>query len=312
MERISEGKNWAVLLLCVFSTGFISCDSGDDSDENAETKQRLVGEWRLVSRAIEGAAVGTEELSHLEESTATFNTDNTYVITYRRSDGSSSSTSVLSGIYTVTGVNSIAFLDSMSEVELVEEALQITSSTEDNRTQVDVFLRGDHQIFRENDNGGVIDLGEDNNPNPSVPSYDGSTVIAQIQGVWAITNISDECQRRNTLEFMGPDAVVFTQHKSTFNRDDLRRYGVSVNLPLQSDYSGVVTVGFNTISLDSNADCQLVKESRLTYLVKDSETITINESSRLTIRVIDSNTINLIYDNGGGDSNQEIFVYTRT
>ena len=316
MKQILERKSWVVLLFSAFFTGFISCDSGDDSDKNTEIKQKLVGEWRLVSSTIEGEAVGTEDFSYLKASTATFNTDNTYEVIYKKRNGNSSSTSILSGTYTVNDVNSITFFNSTSEIELIAETLQITSITEDNKTQVDIFIRKDNEEFMEDEESSenVIDGDEDDNSNPPTPSYDGSAVIAQIQGFWEITNVSHECQKKNTLEFVGPDKVIFTQHKKTFNRNDLLNYNISVSYPLQSDFSAVVTKGFNSITFDNNADCQFIKESKLNYLVEDAETIIIKESSKLTFKIIDSSTINLIYKYEDENSNEQIiqFVYAKT
>jgi len=58
MKKIPKRKNWTILLLSILVTGMISCGSDDgpaDNDEtaeHAETKQKLIGEWRLVSRTV--------------------------------------------------------------------------------------------------------------------------------------------------------------------------------------------------------------------------------------------------------------------
>jgi|GEM_PF-6619928 len=322
MKQILKRTKECVLLLSILFTGFISCNSADDSGSNNETKehaeikQKLVGEWRLVSSTIDGEAVGTEDFSYLKESIATFNADNTYEVTYKKRTGNSSSTSILSGTYLVNDVNSVTFFNSASKIELIEETLQITSTTENNKIQVNTFIRKDNEEFMEDGEGSenIIEDDEDDNLNPMTSSFDGSAVIAQIQGGWEITNVSDECQKKNTLEFVDSDNIIFMQHKKTFNRNDLLNYNVSVSYPLQSDFSAVIIKGFNTITLNNNADCQFVKESKLNYLVEDAETIIIKESSKLTLKIIDDNTINLIYKYKDEDSNEQIiqFVYTKT
>ena len=323
MKKTLGSKNWTILLLSILFAGLISCEDGDDSandietEEHAATKQKLIGEWRLVSSTIDGEAVGAEEFSYLQKSTATFNADNTYELVYKRS-GNSSSPAVISGTYTVDGINSVTLLNSTSEIALMEEALQITSTWDDNKTQVDIFIRGDSEEFADDEESDVdlLEEDEDNSPNPptpSDPSFDGSAIISQIQGVWEITDVTDECQKKNTLEFVDSEKVIFTQHKKTFNRNDLLRYNVSVNYPLEANFSGVVTRGFNTITFDNTADCQFKKESNLSYLVQDAETILINESSNLTFKIIDDTTINLIfeYDDEDSDGRIDQYVYTK-
>ena len=201
----------------------------------------------------------------------------------------------------------------------MDEALQITSTSDDNKTQVDIFIRDDSEEFADDEesNGDLLEGDEDNSPNPpdpSDPSFDGSAIISQIQGVWEITDVTDECQKKNTLEFVDSEKVIFTQHKKTFNRNDLLRYNVSVNYPLEANFSGVVTQGFNTITFDNTADCQFIKESNLSYLVQDAETILIKESSNLTFKIIDDTTINLIFEYEDEDSGGQIvqYVYKKT
>ncbi len=324
MKKILESKNWTILLLSILFAGLVSCeDDGDpandmETEEHAATKQKLIGEWRLVSSTIDGEAVGTEDFSYLKKSTATFNEDNTYELVYMKRSGNSFSTSITSGTYKVDGINSVTFLDSTSEIELTDEALQITSTSDDNKTQVDIFIRGDSEEFvdDEESNGDLLEgVEEDNDSNPpDDPSFDGSAIISQIQGVWEITGVTDECQKKNTLEFVDSDKVIFTQHKKTFNRNDLLKYNVSVNYPLGSNFSGVVTKGFNTITFDNTADCQFKKESNLSYMVQDAETILIKESSSLTFKIIDDTTINLIFKYKDEDSKEQIlqYVYTKT
>lgn len=322
MNKMSKMSNFflVTLILSILSTGFIACDSDDsknntETTEDVETKQELVGEWRLISSIIEGKAVGTEDFSYLKESTATFNIDNTYEVIYKKRNGNSSSTSILSGTYTVNDVNSITFFNSTSKIELIEETLQITSIGEDNKTQVDIFIRKDNQEFMEDEESSenVINDDEDDNSNPPTPSYDGSAIINQIQGVWKITDVTQECLKKNTLEFIGSDKVIFTQHKKTFNRNDLLNYNVNINYPQPANFSAVVTKGFNTITFDNNADCQFIKESKLNYLVEDAETIIVKESTKLTFKIIESNKINLIYKYKDENSNEQIikFIYTK-
>ncbi len=320
MKKAPKRKHWTILLLSILLTSMISCGSDDGPDDNgetaehAETKQKLIGEWRLVSSTVDGEAVGSEDFSYLKESKATFNEDNSYELAYIKRSGNSSATSILAGTYTVDGINSVTFLNSTSKIELMDDALRITSTTDDNKTQVDIFIRSDSELFNDDQgNGDIIGDDEDDNSNPPDPSFDGSAIISQIQGVWEITNVTDECQVKNTLEFVDSEKVIFTQHKKSFNRNDLLNYNVSVSFPLQSDFSGVVTKGFNTVTFDSTANCQFIKESNLSYLVQDAETIIIKESSKLTFKLVDDNTINLIFEYEDEDSNEQVlqFVYTK-
>jgi len=307
--------------LSILVTGMISCGSDDgpaDNDEtaeHAETKQKLIGEWRLVSRTVASEPIESEEFSYLKESKATFTEDNMYELVYMKLRGNSSSTSILAGTYRVDAINSVTFLNSTFKIELMDDALHITSTTDDDKTQVDIFIRSDNEALMDNNqgNGDIIGEDEDDNSNPPDSSFDGSAIISQIQGVWEVTNVTDECQAKNTLEFVSSDEVVFTQHKKTFNRNDLLNYNVSINYPLESDFSGVVTKGFNTITFDSTADCQFIKESRLSYLVQDAETIIIKESSGLTFKILDDSTLNLIYTYEDENSNEQViqFVYTK-
>ncbi|TRX49045.1 hypothetical protein FNH22_27825 [Fulvivirga sp. M361] len=317
IKKILERKNWTLLLLSILFIGLISC--GDDDDpansietEHAATKQKLIGEWRLVSSTIEGEAVGTEDFSYLQESTATFNADNTYELVYIKRNGNSSSTSILAGTYTVDDVNSVTFFNSASDIELIDDALQITFNTDDDKARVDIFIRADNEEFADDEesSGNLLEGDEDDSSNPPNSSYDGSAIIARIQGKWEITNVSDDCLKKNTLEFVGSDEVIFTQHQKTFNRNDLLEYNVSVSYPLQSDFSGVVIQGFNTITFDNTADCKFIKKSRLSYQVQDAETILIQESSRLTFKIIDDTTINLICE--CPDEQIIQFVYIKT
>ncbi len=320
MKKIPKRKHWTILLLSILLTGMISCGSDDGPDDNgetaehAETKQKLIGEWRLVSSMVDGEALGSEDFSYLKESKATFDEDNTYELAYIKRSGNSSATSILAGTYSVDGINSVNFLNSTSKIEFMDDALRIISTTDDGKTQVDTFIRSDNELFNDDqDNGDIVGDDDDDNSNPPDPSFDGSAIISQIQGVWEVTNVTDECQAKNTLEFTSSDEVIFTQHKKTFNRNDLLNYNVSVNYPLQSDFSGVITKGFNTITFDSTADCQFIKESKLSYLVQDAETIIIKESSKLTFKIVDDTTINLIFEYEDEDSNEQVlqFVYKK-
>ena len=321
MKKILESKNFTILLLSVLFIGLISCeDDGEpanntETEEHAATKQKLIGEWRLISRSIDGEAVGKEDFSYLKESTATFNADNTYELVYIKRNGNLRLDSVLSGTYTVDDINSVTLFNSTSEIELIDDALQITSTTDDGKTRIDIFIRGDSEEFvdDEESDGDLLAGDEDNSSDPPSSSYDGSAIIARIKGTWEITNVSDECQKRNTLEFVSSDEVIFTQHKKTFNRNDLLRYNVSVSYPLQSNFSGVVTQGFNTITFDNTADCQFKKESGLSYLVQNADTILIKEFSNLIFKIIDDTTINLIFESEDENSNEQIVqVYTKS
>ena len=78
MKKILESKNLTILLLSVLFIGLISCeDDGDtanntETEEHAATKQKLIGEWRLVSRTIEGEALGAEDFSYLKRINSNF------------------------------------------------------------------------------------------------------------------------------------------------------------------------------------------------------------------------------------------------
>ena len=322
MKYLFKGISWNVLLISLLL--FVSCETDDDSNseenqetaEQIETSAKLIGDWKLVSSKVNGELIGEEDFAYLKESYASFNEDNTYKVFYKKTSDGSTSTSTLSGTYAVNGLNSVTFYNSTSEIELIDETLQITSTNLDNETQIDIFIRSDNAEFGEENNEEPVDVIDDQNEdNTKEPdnSYDGTDVISKMLGIWTISGAEDDCQKKNTIEFKTSDLLVFTQHKKTFNRADLIRNNINVSYPMPAKFSASVTKGYNTVTFDTEAECQLIKESKLHYTVTDAETIMMDEVSSLTIKILNDNTLTLIYNYKDDSSNeQEIqFVYKK-
>lgn len=316
MKCLLKSRSCIILILCLSLALSVSCENDTASDsetklETAEqiaTKEKLIGDWKLISSKVDGELMGTEDFAQLKESSANFSVDNTYKVTYKKASNASTSTSTLSGTYMVEGLNRIVFFNSVSKIELVGETLQITSTNSDNKTQVDIFIRTDNDEFEADNNSQpddiiIVDEKEDNASTPD-NSFDGSELIAKLQGVWKISGIENDCAQKNTIEFKTSDLLVFTQHDKSFNRADLTSNNINVSYPMPAKFSATVTKGFNTVTFNTEAECQFIKASKLHYTITDAQTILINEVTQLTIKVVNDNTINLIYKYTDKDSKE--------
>lgn len=315
MTCLFKRRGWIILVFSLSLVTFVSCEKDTTSNpEQIATKEKLIGDWRLISSKVDGELIGEDDFSYLKESNASFKEDNTYKVFYKRTSNGSISTSTLSGTYIVNGLNSVTFFNATSEIELIDEILQITSVSSNNETQIDIFIRSDNEEFVDENNEKPVDVIEDED-NTSEPdnSYEGADVIAKMQGLWVISDIEDDCLKKNTIEFVNSDMLIFTQHKKSFNRADLIRNNINVSYPILAKFNATITNGFNTVTFDTEAECQFIKESKLLYTVTDAETIEMNDVSQLTIKVIYDNTINLIYKYEDDNSNeQEIeFVFNK-
>ncbi|GAL81921.1 hypothetical protein JCM19274_101 [Algibacter lectus] len=292
---------------------FVSCekDESKETPEQIATKEKLIGDWKLISSKVDGIFIGIEDFSYLKESFANFSPDNTYNVTYKKISNGSTSTSTLSGTYTVIGLNSVAFFNSISEIKLVGETLQITSTNTQNKIQVDIFIKSDNDEFEldNNDSVDVIEDEQEDNSSDPANDYDGSELISKIQGNWIITDVDNECLKQNTIEFKTSDLLIFTQHKETFNRADLIRNNINVGYPMPTQFSASITKSYNTVSFDTEAECQFIKKSELNYTVINAQTIIINEVSQLTIKMLNDNTLDLIYTYNDEDSNEQVIQF---
>jgi len=317
MKCFCKKKEWIVLLLCLLLTGFISCEKDNEEEDSKETteqaitKEKLIGDWKLVNSTIDVGVIGTDDFAYLKESSASFTADNTYRIIYKKRSGNSSSTTTLSGTYTVNRLNSVTFFNSPSEIELIDNTLQITSTTHDNKIQHDIFIRNDDEEFVSSEEENEINVGDEADGSDTLDNtYDGSAVIDKIQGVWKIVGATDDCLRKNTIEFQTSDLLVFTQHKKKFSRTDLLNYNINVSYPIFGKIRAVVTKGYNTVTFDTEADCGFIKASKLHYTVTDAHTIKINEVPQLNIEIVNDNTINLIYKYVDKNSNEQVIQFS--
>lgn len=315
MKYLLKKRSLIVLTISLALFAFVSCESNDDanSEESQEipaenaTKVKLVGEWKLISSKIDGELISEVDFASLKESHANFNEDNTYEVSYKKRSGTSTLTSTFSGTYVVNQLNSVTFFNSDSEIELIDNTLQITSKNADNKMQVDLFIRSDNDEYEEDDTD-LVDKEEEDSSDTN-NSYDGTEVIAKLKGVWTISGEDDDCLKKNTLNFESDDLMVFSQHKKTFNRSDLTRNNINVSYPTPAIFSASITKGVSTVTFNTQADCQFIKVSRLHYNVLDAQTIAINETSTLVLKLLNDTTINLIYTYKDSDSNEQVIEF---
>ncbi len=326
MIRIKTCKTLFFMLLTL---AFSSCNSDDDANpnpnpENSEeiraTKEKLVGEWKLISSTIDNKNVSPEEFECLKNSTATFNQDDTYELTFLKLGSNSatlcSRTVTQSGTYTVIGLDSVTFFNFDSEIELIDDTLQITSKVTNGgqeQDQIDIFIRNDNSELEENPDEETDDVetdetDEDNGDN----TFDGPAVIQKILGKWQIESDRD-CLQKNTIEFKAQSVFEFIQHKKTFNRRDLLNYNVSVSYPLPESINATIFKGNDMVVFDTSAECQFIKTSTLEYVVKDEKTIVLKNISGLKLLLEDDTTIKLIYTFTDSDNNEQVreFVYNK-
>ena len=317
MKYLLKKSSLIVLTISLALFAFVSCEANNDANleeiketaaENA-TKAKLVGEWRLISSTVDGKLISGNDFATLKESFANFNEDNTYMVTYKKRSSTSSSTSTFSGTYVVNRLNSVTFFNSGSEIELVDNTLQITSKNAANKTQIDLFIRSDNDEFEEDKTNQTDVIDKEEAPSNINNNYDGTKVIAKLQGVWTISGVNDDCLKKNTLNFESDDLMVFSQHKKTFNRRNLTRNNINVSYPMPAIFSASVTKGISTVTFNTEVDCQFIKVSKLHYNVLDAKTIAINETSTLVIKLLNDTTINLIYTYKDSDSNDQVIEF---
>ncbi len=319
-------KTFKPLLFLLFTIALFACSSnndsnGEDSEEIRATKEKLVGDWKLVSSTIDNKNVSSSEFKCLKNSTATFNQDGTYELTFLKLGSGStdlcSKTSTQSGTYMVTGLNKVTFFNFNSEIKLIDDTLQITSKItngEEEQDQVDVFIRKDNTELEEEseeERDEVETDGEETDDNDDNTFY-GTEVIQKILGKWKIDSDQD-CLQKNTIEFKPQSVFEFIQHKKSFNRSDLLDYNVSVSYPLPESIKATVTKGNNMVVFDTSAECQFTKTSTLEYIVKDEKTIVLRNISGLKMLLEDDQTIKLIYTFIDSDSNEQVreFIYKK-
>ncbi len=312
----------SLLTLIMLSFLMINCSDDDSgtSDEEipeyvTETKANLVGEWILISSTINNENVVSSEFEILKQSRANFHENDTYSIVYKIG-GSSTSTSTQEGTYTVSALNQVTFFNSTSAIKLIDNKLQITStitiSSGVEQTRVDIFLRSDSEELEELEDNDVTII-EDDDVSVDTNTYDGTAVIARLQGKWKISNVTNECLGMNTMEFKSDTLLEFIQHKKSFNRSDLLNYNLSVSYPTPSKFAATVTKGNETVNFDTETDCQFVKTSQLEFIVKDENTILIKNVLQVKILLENDNTFKLIYTymDTNGEEKTVQFIYEK-
>ncbi|SHI65466.1 lipocalin family protein [Aquimarina spongiae] len=323
-------KTYKSILCILLSLTLFSCDSDNDSNpENNEqvsqdimvTKEKLIGDWILVSSIIDNENVSPSAFECLKKSTATFNQDDTYEVTFLKLGSNStnlcSRTVTQSGTYTVVGLNSVTFFNFDSEIKLIDDTLQITSKvTNDNeeQNQIDVFIRSDNSELGENQAEETEEVETDNQTDEdnNDDTFDGTEVIQNILGKWKIDSDKD-CLQKNTIEFKSQSVFEFIQHKKNFNRRDLLDYNVSVSYPLPESIEATIIKGNSTVVFDTSAECQFIKTSTLEYVVKDEKTIALKNNPRVKFVLEDSTTIKLVHTFTDSDNNEQIreFIYKK-
>ncbi|GAA3591383.1 hypothetical protein Q4Q39_15970 [Flavivirga amylovorans] len=318
-------KTFKPLLFLLFTLALFACSSNndsnqEDSEEITTTKEKLVGDWKLISSTIDNKNVSPSEFKCLKNSTATFNQDGTYELTFLKLGSGSanlcSQTNTQSGTYTVIGLNRVTFFNFNSEIKLMDDTLQITSKIingDQEQDQVDTFIRNDNteleESTEEESDNVETEVGDDNEEDNT---FDGTQVIQQILGSWKIDSDQD-CLQKNTIEFKPQNVFEFIQHKKSFNRRDLLDYNVSVSYPLPESIKATVTKGNDMVVFDTSAECQFTKTSTLEYTVKDEKTIVLKNISGLKMLLEDNQTIKLIYTFIDSDSNEQVreFIYKK-
>lgn len=317
----------------LFALALFSCTSSDDdskAEEDSEeiseeitaaTKEKLVGDWKLVSSTIDNTNVSPSEFECLKNSTATFDQNGTYELTFLKLGSNStnlcSRTVTQSGTYTVTGLNRVTFFSFDSEIELIDDTLQITSKVTNGngeQDQIDVFIRSDNAELEENPQEATDNLEtdaqetDDNDDN----TFDGTEVIQNILGKWKIDSDQD-CLQKNTMEFKPQSVFEFIQHKKTFNRRDLLDYNISVSYPLPETIKATVIKGNDVVVFDTDAECQFTKTSTLEYIVQDEMTVVLKNISGIKLLLENSDTIKLIYTFTDSNDNEQFreFIYKK-
>ncbi len=320
-------KTCKALFFMLLTLVFFSCNSDDDANPNLEnseeiriTKEKLVGDWKLISSTIDNKNVSPAEFECLKNSTAIFNQDDTYELTFLKLGSNSttlcSRTVTQSGTYTVIGLDSVTFFNFDSEIELIDDTLKITSKItngSEEQDQIDIFIRSDNSELAENPDEETDDVETDETDGDNGDNtFDGTAVIQKILGKWKIDSDQD-CLQKNTMEFKAQSVFEFIQHKKTFNRRDLLNYNVSVSYPLPESINATIFKGNDMVVFDTSAECQFIKTSTLEYVVKDEKTIVLKNISGLKLLLEDNTTIKLIYTFTDSDANEQVreFVYNK-
>ncbi len=301
-----------------------SCDSTDDeSSQGSQTEQeievitqKLSGEWKLVSSMVDGENVSVEDFECLKNSEATFSEDKYFIkyVNMGSSSGLCSMISERSGTYSVIDSTSISFFGSDDKVELIDESVHITYSNEASESQTDVFIRKDSEALVVSDQEKTTNIQtspeeETDKTEKEEIKFDGSAVIEKLKGTWTHES-SDECSKKNTLEFKSDEDLEFVQYKATFNRNDLLDYNIGVSYPIPSKFSAKVSKGRDQVTFDTEASCQFIKKSQLNYIVKDDKTVLLEGVSAVTIEVESDDTIVLIYKYLDSDSKDQTVEYS--
>ncbi|WP_109300396.1 DUF5004 domain-containing protein [Aquimarina sp. AU474] len=321
-------KTCKALFFVLLTLVFFSCNSDDDANPNREdseeilaTKEKLVGDWKLISSTIDNKNVSPAEFECLKNSTATFNQDDTYELTFLKLGSNSTTlcnrTVTQSGTYTVIGLDSVAFFNFDSEIQLIGDTLQITSKITNGgkeQDQIDVFIRSDNSELAENpeEETDNVEIDDEETDNDDDNIFDGTGVIQAILGKWQIDSDRD-CLQKNTMEFKAQSVFEFIQHKKTFNRRDLLNYNVSVSYPLSENIKATITKGNDRVVFDTDAECQFIKTSTLEYVIKDEKTIALKNISGLKLLLEDNTTIKLEYTFTDSDNNEQVreFIYKK-
>ncbi len=320
-------KTYKALFFMLLTLAFFSCNSDDDANPNPENseeiraiKEKLVGDWILVSSIIDNETVSPSEFECLKNSTATFNQDDTYEVTFLKLGSNSttlcSRTVTQSGTYTVVGLNSVTFFNFDSEIELIDDTLQITSKVtngDEEQNQIDIFIRSDNSELGENqEETDDVDTDSQTDGDNEDNTFDGTEVIRNILGKWEIDSNKD-CLQKNTIEFKSQSVFEIIQHKKTFNRRDLLDYNVSVSYPLPESIKATIIKGNSTVVFDTSAACQFIKTSTLEYIVKDEKTIILKGISGVKLLLEDNDTMKLIYTFTDSNANEKVreFVYKK-
>lgn len=316
----------SLLTLITFCLLLVNCSDNKPGIEEevpeyvTETKTNLLGEWILLSRTINNKNTTSSDFEFFKESRANFYENNTYNLIYKTKNVTSSgvitSTNTQEGTYTIDALNKVTFFKSSSDVKFIVDRVQITTTTNNpsgvKQVQIDVFVRNDNKELLEEKDMDVIDE-SDEDLDVIVSTYDGTAVISKLLGKWKIDNQTNECLKMNTIEFKSKTLFEIIQHKTTFNRNDLLRNNLSVSYPMPAIFSATATKGNETVTFDTEANCQFIKKNELEYIVVDEKTVSIKSSSKAKLILEDNTTLKLVfnYSDANGDAQVVEFRYKK-
>ncbi|MCW2120507.1 lipocalin family protein [Flavobacterium sp. 7A] len=280
-----------------------STSGNETSTEVIQTKNKLVGEWKLVSSTIDGVVVNASDFEYLKNSSATFNDNNTFKINYSKKSKSGTAevieNSSQSGTYKVVGLNQVNFINSTSVLNVKEDRLEISSTTLNgsgvNQMQVDVFIRADSKDLEAISTEPIVPETVDAPVSTPVAPYDGTKVIAKLQGKWQITKGNSACQDKNTIEFRANNFELI-QYTEFFNRADLVKNNINVSYPTPKVFAATVNNGGDKVVFDTKASCQYIKTSNREFVVKDEKTIVLKNAARIKMVLLTDTKLNFIYE----------------